>query len=222
MHFFADVRRYLDVNHASVVQALVEHIWLSLIPVVIAFVIALPVGWAVVRYSWLRPPVLTLTSVVYTIPSLALLLLLPGLLGTGILDAVNVVIALTIYTVALLVRTTVDALESVDPGIVEAATAMGYKPARRWFAVELPLALPVVLAGVRVATVANISLASVAALIGIGGLGQLFTRGIQLNFYAPPIVIGLVLSVLLALVADVLIVLVQRMLTPWARIGGAR
>jgi osmoprotectant transport system permease protein len=222
MNFFDEVRRYLDVNHADVVRALVEHVYLALVPVVIAFAIALPIGWAVVRYSWLRQPVLTFTSVVYTIPSLALLLLLPGVLGTPILGSINVVIALSIYTVALLVRTTADALESVDAGIVEAATAMGYKPVRRWFAVELPLALPVVLAGVRVATVANVSLVSVAALIGVGGLGQLFTRGVQLNFYAPPIVIGLVLSVALAVVADTLIVLVQRMLTPWVRIGGAR
>jgi len=222
MDFFDDVRRYLDVNHATVVEALVQHVWLALLPVAIAFVVPLPIGWAVVRYTWLRQPVLTVTSIVYTIPSLALLLLLPGVLGTPILGSINVVIALSIYTVALLVRTTADALESVDAGIVEAATAMGYKPVRRWFAVELPLALPVVLAGLRVATVTNVSLVSVAALIGVGGLGQLFTRGIQLGYYAPPIAIGLVLSVALALLADTLIVVVQRLLTPWARIGDSR
>lgn len=222
VNFFGDVRRYLDINHAAVLQALVDHLYLALVPVVIAFVVSLPIGWAVVRFRWLRQGVLTLTSVVYTIPSLALLLLLPAVLGTRILSSINVVIALTIYTVALLVRTTVDALESVDAGTIEAASAMGYKPVRRWFAVELPLALPVILAGLRVATVSNVSLASVAALIGIGGLGQLFTRGVQLGFYAPPIAIGLVLSVLLALAADLLIVLVQRLVTPWARIEGAR
>ena len=102
---------------------------------------------------------------------------------------------------------------------MQAAVAMGYTPVRRWFSVELPLSLPVVFAGLRVATVANISMVSVAALIGIGGLGQLFTRGFQLGFYLPPIVIGLVLSVALALVADLTIVLAQRALTPWARVG---
>lgn len=104
---------------------------------------------------------------------------------------------------------------------MQAAEAMGYRPARRWLAVELPLSLPVVLAGLRVATVANVSMVSIAALVGIGGLGQLFTRGFQLGFYAPPIVIGLVLSVLLAVACDLLIVLGQRALTPWTRARSA-
>jgi osmoprotectant transport system permease protein len=99
---------------------------------------------------------------------------------------------------------------------------MGYTPFRRWFSVELPLAMPVVLAGLRVATVANISMVTVAALLGIDSLGSLFTRGFQLGFYTPPIVIGLVLSVLLALVADLAIVLGQRALTPWARVEASR
>jgi len=163
-----------------------------------------------------------MTSVIYTIPSLALLLLLPGVLGTGILDPTNVVVALALYALALLVRTVADALGSLDPSVLQAATAVGYKPARRWFTVELPLALPVILAGLRVATVASVSMVSIAALIGIGGLGQLFTRGFQLGFYAPPIAIGLVLSVTLAVLADLLIVLAQRAVTPWTRAGGAR
>jgi osmoprotectant transport system permease protein len=220
--FFDEVRTYLDINHEAVVQSLLDHIWLALLPVAIAFVLSLPVGWAVVRFGWVRHPVLTLSSIIYTVPSLALLLLLPGILHTSILDPLNVVIALSLYSLALLVRTVVDGLESVDDQVIQSATAMGYRPARRWFTIELPLALPVVLSGLRVATVANISMVTVAALIGIGGLGQLFTRGFQLGFYAPPIAIGLVLSVLLALVADTVIVLVQRFVTPWTRAGGAR
>jgi osmoprotectant transport system permease protein len=165
---------------------------------------------------------MTLSSVVYTIPSLALLLLLPAILGTGILDPVNVVVALTLYSLALLVRTTADALDSVDEDVVQAATAMGYRPVRRWCSVELPLALPVIMAGLRVTTVASVSMVTIAALIGIGGLGQLFTRGFQLGFYAPPIAIGLVLSVTLAVLADVVIVVLQRLATPWERKGGAR
>lgn len=214
---FADIVRYLQVNHASVQQALLDHMYLAFVPVIIAFVLSLPLGWMVVRYDWLRHPLLTLSSVIYTIPSLALLLLLPGLLGTGILDPTNVVIALTLYSVALLIRTTADGLAAVDPAITQAATAIGFQPAGRWFKVELPLALPVIMAGLRVATVANVSMVSVAALIGIGGLGQLFTRGFQLGFYPPPIIIGLVLSVVLAVLADLVIVAVQRALTPWTR-----
>lgn len=222
MEFLSDVRTYLEINHETVLESLVQHIWLALLPVAISFVLALPLGWAVVRYGWLKHPILTLSSVIYTIPSLALFLALPAIIGTSILDPLNVVIALTLYSLALLVRTTADGLASVDQQVVEAATAMGYKPARRWFTVELPLALPVIMAGLRITTVANVSMVTVSALIGIQSLGQLFTRGFQLGFYAPPIVIGLVLSVLLALLADSIIVLVQRLVTPWTRVGGAR
>lgn len=211
--------RYLETNADDVLTALVQHIWLALIPVAIAFVLALPLGALVHRYVPARHIALTAGSVIYTVPSLALLLLLPGILGTSVLDPVNVVIALTLYSLALLVRTTADGLDAVDTTVLQAATAMGYRPVRRWFTVQLPLAMPVILTGLRVATVANVSMVSIAALIGIGGLGQLFTRGFQLGFYLPPIIIGLVLSVALAVIADVLIVALQRGLTPWARAG---
>jgi osmoprotectant transport system permease protein len=215
--FHQQVIDYLRINSDSVVQYLVEHVWLALVPVAVAFVLSLPLGWLAVRRPRLKSAMLTVSSVLYTVPSLALILLIPLVVGTSILDPLNVVIALTIYSLALLVRTSTDGLEAVDPAVVQAAEAMGYRPARRWLAVELPLSLPVVLAGLRVATVANVSMVSIAALVGIGGLGQLFTRGFQLGFYAPPIVIGLVLSVLLAVVCDLLIVLGQRALTPWTR-----
>ncbi|MER6939944.1 ABC transporter permease [Nocardioides sp. NPDC127514] len=214
-----DLWRYLETNADDVLTALVQHIWLALIPVAIAFVLALPLGALVHRYVPARHIALTAGSVIYTVPSLALLLLLPGILGTSVLDPVNVVIALTLYSLALLVRTTADGLDAVDTTVLQAATAMGYRPVRRWFTVQLPLAMPVILTGLRVATVANVSMVSIAALIGIGGLGQLFTRGFQLGFYLPPIIIGLVLSVALAVIADVLIVALQRGLTPWARAG---
>jgi osmoprotectant transport system permease protein len=214
-----DLWRYLETNADDVLTALVQHIWLALIPVAIAFVLALPLGALVHRYVPARHIALTAGSVIYTVPSLALLLLLPGILGTSVLDPVNVVIALTLYSLALLVRTTGDGLDAVDTTVLQAATAMGYRPVRRWFTVQLPLAMPVILTGLRVATVANVSMVSIAALIGIGGLGQLFTRGFQLGFYLPPIIIGLVLSVALAVIADVLIVALQRGLTPWARAG---
>ena len=214
-----EIWRYLVTNGDDVLTALVQHIWLALIPVAIAFVLALPLGALVHRYGPARHIALTAGSVIYTVPSLALLLLLPGILGTSVLDPINVIIALTLYSLALLVRTTADGLHAVDTTVLQAATAMGYRPVRRWFTVQLPLAMPVILTGLRVATVANVSMVSIAALIGIGGLGQLFTRGFQLGFYLPPIIIGLVLSVTLAVIADVLIVALQRGLTPWARAG---
>ncbi|GGN22091.1 glycine/betaine ABC transporter permease [Actinoplanes campanulatus] len=207
---------YLRNNADTVWLALQEHVWLALLPVLFGFVIALPVGYLGVRFPVLYHPLVNTCGVLYSIPSLALFVFLPVVLGTKVLSPVNIVVALTIYTVALLARTVADGLRSVDPVVVQAATAMGYRRVRRLTGVELPMALPVILAGLRVATVSNISLVSVGALIGIGGLGQLFTRGFQL-FYIEPILVGIVLSVLLAGLADLIIVLVQRAVTPWTR-----
>ncbi|SNY67250.1 ABC transporter permease [Paractinoplanes atraurantiacus] len=208
--------QYLQNNSDTVLAALRQHLYLALVPVLLGFVIALPVGYLGVRFPWLYHPLVNVCGVLYSIPSLALFVFLPVVLGTKILSPLNIIVALTIYTVALLARTVADGLRSVDKLVNEAATAMGYRRTRRLIDVELPVALPVILAGLRVATVANISLVSVGALIGIGGLGQLFTRGFQL-FYLEPIIVGIVLSVLLAAVADLIIVLIQRAVTPWAR-----
>ena len=211
---------YLSNNWNTVLTALQQHIWLALLPVVIGFVVALPIGYLGVRFPWLYHPLVNVCGVLYSIPSLALFVFLPVLLGTKILSPLNIVVALTIYTVALLARTVADGLRAVDPLVVQSATAMGYRRFRRLTDVELPVALPVILAGLRVATVANISLVSVGALIGVGGLGQLFTRGFQL-FYVPPILVGIILSVLLAAAADLVIVLLGRLVTPWTRFQGA-
>jgi osmoprotectant transport system permease protein len=213
------VTTYLSNNGDTIATALRQHIWLALVPVVLGFVIALPVGYLGVRFPWVYHPLVNTCGVLYSIPSLALFVFLPVILGTKILSPLNIVVALTVYTVALLARTVADGLRSVDPLVVESATAMGYRRLRRLVDVQLPVALPVILAGVRVATVANISLVSVGALIGVGGLGQLFTRGFQL-FYLEPIIVGIVLSVALAAVADLVIVLIQRWVTPWTRFPG--
>ena len=212
---------YLSNNSEVVLAALRQHIALALIPVVLGFLIALPIGYLGVRFPWLYHPLVNVSGVLYSIPSLALFVFLPVVLGTRILSPLNIVVALTIYTVALMARTVADGLRSVDRLITESATAMGYRRLRRLIDVELPIALPVILAGLRVATVSNISLVSVGALIGVGGLGQLFTRGFQL-FYLDPILVGIILSVLLAGIADLLIVLVQRAVTPWARFQGSK
>ncbi|MEV0901705.1 ABC transporter permease subunit [Actinoplanes sp. NPDC049802] len=208
--------QYLTNNAETIWLALQEHLYLALLPVLFGFAAALPIGYLGVRFPVLYHPLVNICGVIYSIPSLALFVFLPVVLGTKVLSPVNVVVALTLYTVALLARTVADGLRSVDPVVVQAATAMGYRRLRRLAGVELPIALPVILAGLRVATVSNISLVSVGALIGIGGLGQLFTRGFQL-FYLEPIIVGIVLSVLLAGLADLLIVLVQRAVTPWTR-----
>jgi osmoprotectant transport system permease protein len=164
---------------------------------------------------------INVAGLLYTIPSLALFVLLPPVLGTRILDSANVYVALTVYTVALLVRTVADALSAVPPIVVNSATAMGYTPFRRFAAVELPLSIPVVVAGLRVAAVSSISLVTVGALIGFGGLGKMFTDGFQRDIPAE-ILTGMVLVLVLAVVVDGLLLLVGRVLTPWDRIGAGR
>ncbi len=209
---------YVRNNIDLILAAFGQHIALALIPVVIGAIVALPLGYLAVRRAWLYQPLVTITGVLYSIPSLALFVVLPVIIGTKVLSPLNIIVALAIYTVALLVRSVADALRSVDRNVTQAATAMGYRPVKRLFGVDLPIALPVMLAGLRVATVSNISLVSVGAIIGVGGLGSLFTRGLQLRF-AEPIIVGILLSVLLAAVCDSLIVLAQRYFTPWVRVG---
>ncbi len=211
---------YIQNNFSEILADLVEHLWLSLIPVVVGALLALPLGYLAVRRPTLYQPVVNLGGLIYSIPSLALFLLIPVVIGVGVLSPLNVLVGLSLYTLALLTRTVADALISVQGQTTQAAYAMGYRPLRQLFAVELPMALPVIFAGLRVATVANISLVSVGALVGAGGLGNLFTSGFQLGF-TEPIIIGIVLSMLLAGLADVLLVLTQRRLTPWTRVGGA-
>lgn len=194
------------------------HLYFSVIPVVLGLVIAVPLGWLAHRTSALRSLLLNVSGLLYTIPSLALFVLLPPLLGTGILDPVNVIVALTVYTVALLVRTVADGLAAVPGVVIDSATAMGYSPLRRFLAVELPMAVPVIVAGLRVATVSTISLVTVSALIGFGGLGRMFTDAFQ-RYITAEAIAGVVLVLLLALVMDGLILLGGRLLTPWDRVG---
>ena len=210
---------YVSGNRDVIWRAFSEHVVLALIPVILAIFISLPLGYVAVRYSKLYYPLVNISSILYAIPSLALFLLLPPIIGTSVISPLNIIIALTIYSVALMVRVVADGLNSVDPIVTQAATAMGYKRLRRLLGVELPIALPVMLAGLRVATVANVSIVSVGALIGVGGLGALFLRGQQLD-YTAPVLVGIVLSMALAAVCDTTIVLVQRRFTPWARAGG--
>ncbi|MGP4020390.1 ABC transporter permease [Saccharopolyspora sp. 5N708] len=208
-------------NREMVLGQLGEHIYLALLPLLLGIVVALPLGRLAQQVRLLRGAVQGGANIFYTIPSLALFVIIPGVLGTPLLSSINVIFALTLYTAALMVRPVRDALDSVPAHIVTAATAMGYRSTRRLFAVELPLAVPVLAAAVRVASVSNISLVSVGALVGIGGLGRLFTDGFQRD-YPVQIVVGIVLTLLLALVVDLVLVALWRMSTPWARVGVSR
>jgi osmoprotectant transport system permease protein len=197
-------------------DALLQHVQLTVLAVGLGLLLAFPLALAAIRWPRLYGPILGFTGVLFTIPSLALFILLIPFTGLSIRTAL---IGLTMYTLLILVRNMVEGLRGVDRDVREAAEAMGYTPARRLVQVELPLALPVIMAGVRIATVTTIGLVTVTALIGWGGLGQLFIDGFTLNF-STPIVVGLVLSALLAFTADLLLVGLQHQLTPWARRGG--
>lgn len=192
------------------------HAWLTLAPTVLGLVIALPLGWWAHRSRVAYPAIVGTTGLFYTIPSLALFVVLPQLLGTQILDPVNVVVALTVYTVALLVRVVADGLGSVPHETVQAATAMGYRGFQRLFLVELPVAVPVIIGGLRVAVVSNVSIVTMAAIIGIPQLGSLFTQGFSLRLYLP-IVVGIVMCLALAAVLDLAILRLGALLTPWRR-----
>ncbi len=197
------------------------HLYQSVLPLVLSVVVAVPLAQLARLNKTAGTLILGASSLLYTVPSLALFVLLPILLGTKVLDMINVIVALTIYAVALLVRSTADALDSVDDDVRQAATAMGYKPLRRFLTVDLPLSIPVLIAGLRVISVSNISLVSVGALIGISSLGTLFTDGLNRSFVTE-IVVGIVLTLTLALIMDLLLVLLERVLTPWTRIRPSR
>ena len=208
-------------NLALIRDLLLEHLGFALPPIVVGLVLAVPLGWLANRTRAGRAVTINIAGLLYTVPSLALFVLLPPLLGTRILDSANVIVALTVYTVALLVRTVSDALSAVPAVVVNSATAMGYTPLRRFVAVELPLSVPVVVAGLRVAAVSNISLVTVGAVIGFGGLGKMFTDGFQRGI-PQEIIAGIVLVLLLAVVVDGLLLLLGRALTPWDRLGPNR
>ncbi|MFI0451677.1 ABC transporter permease [Actinomadura sp. 6N118] len=201
----------------DILESLKEHLVLSFTPILLGFLIALPLGIACARWRRFYPPVLAVTSVLYALPAIALFVVLVAFTG---LTYTTVIIPLTLYTLSVLVPSVVDGLGSVPDHVRKSATAMGFGEMRRMVQVELPIAIPVVMAGLRVATVSNISLVSVGAMIGIGGLGELFTDGLRRDF-PTPLVVGIVLIIALAFVADMVLLLIQRLLTPWERSRGA-
>jgi osmoprotectant transport system permease protein len=194
----------------------VVHLELSVPPIVLSFVLSVPIGWVANRFRWSRGVLLTVAGLLYAIPSLPLLLVIPTLIGTSLSSPINLVIALTLYGMALMVRSTADALAEVDADVRQSATAVGFSSWQRFWRVELPLAGPVLLAGLRVVVVSTVSLVTVGAVLGVNGLGLAFTDGLQRTIVAE-IVAGIVLVVVLALVLDGLLVLLGRALMPWQR-----
>lgn len=207
-------------NLGLILQLTAVHLQQSVIPIVLGFVLSLPLGWVAWRYRLVRGPIIVLTGLLYTIPSLALLILLPAALGYSAISAPNLVIALTIYAVAILVRAVADGLDSVDDDVRQAATATGFAPFRRFWAVEFPLAGPVILAGLRVTAVSTISLATVGILIGVTNLGYLFTNGLERRIIAE-VFAGVIAVVVIALVFDLVLMLIGRALMPWTRANAA-
>lgn len=206
---------WIPGNLGLIGQLTRQNAYIGIVSAVAALIIAVPLGIASARWRWLYPPVLSAANVIYALPSLALFVAL--IAYTGLSDA-TVIIPLTLFSLVVILPNGVDGLRSVPDDVRQAATAMGYGPLRRLAQVELPLAGPVIIAGMRVATVSSISLVSVGQLIGVGGLGYLFTDGLDRDF-PTEIYVGLILIIVLALACDLLLVLARRVLTPWQRDG---
>jgi osmoprotectant transport system permease protein len=194
-----------------------EHVFLTAVAVLVGMTLAFPAAVVASRVRAVANPLLAVTGILYAIPSLALFALLVPWTG---LSRTTALVALTVYTLLILVRNTLTGLKEVPADVREAAHGMGYSATRQLLRVELPLAVPAIVAGIRIATVTTIGLVTVTALIGQGGYGQLILDGYYRDFRTP-LVVGSALSVLLAVVADVGLLGAQRLVTPWARASGA-
>jgi osmoprotectant transport system permease protein len=205
---------YVTDNWDTILRYLGEHVRLTVAAVALGALIALPLALFARNARFLAGPVLALSTVVYTIPSLAMFAFIFPFTG---LSATTVLIGLVAYSLVILVRNFLTGLQGVPADVREAARGMGYGRLRLFWQIDLPLALPAFMAGLRIATVSTVALTTVGVLVGHGGLGQLITGGFNANFYRAEIVTGAVGCVLLALVADLLLAGVERLVTPWAR-----
>ncbi|MDQ1127514.1 osmoprotectant transport system permease protein [Microbacterium sp. SORGH_AS 505] len=207
---------WVSENLDLIGQLTLAHLRQSAISIVLGFVIAIPLGWAAFRFTRLRGTLLGVVGILYTIPSFGLFALISATTGIGLLSETNLVVALTIYAVAIMTRSVTDGLASVDAAVRSAAVAVGFGPVKRFWTVDFPLAGPVMLAGLRVTAVSTISLATVGALIGVQNLGYLFTNGSQRRII-PEVLAGVLAVVAIALVIDLVLVLAGRALMPWTR-----
>jgi osmoprotectant transport system permease protein len=207
---------WLAKNWQLVIDLSWVHIGLSFVPVVVGLAISLPLGWVAFRYKKVGRFLVPASGLLYTIPSLPLFIALPVILGTAILDPANLVVGLTIYAVALLVRQIVDALGSVNQDVRQASVAMGYSAWQRFWRVDLPLAGPVLLSGLRVVAVSTVSLVSVGSVIGVTSLGYLFLNGFKRGIPGE-VLTGVVATVIIAFLFDAVLVLIGRYVMPWTR-----
>ena len=205
---------WLGENLPLVLSLSVDHLRQCLAPILLGLVLSVPLGWVAFRYARTRGVLLAATGILYVIPSLALFALLPPLLGISFLSETNLTIALTIYAIATMTQFVSDAFGSVAPETRSAAAAMGYSAWGRFWKVELPLAGPVILAGLRVTAMSTVSLATVGVLIGVNNLGYLFTNGYQRQITAE-ILSGVLAVALIAIVLDRVLLLAGRALMPW-------
>ncbi|MFE4669857.1 ABC transporter permease [Streptomyces sp. NPDC056716] len=208
---------YLSTRAQIVTDAVLQHLQLTFVAVLIGLAVALPLAVLARRWGWAAAPVLGVTTILYTIPSLAMFSLLLPLYG---LSATLVIAGLVLYSLTLLVRNLLAGLRAVPEETRQAARGMGYGPIRLLLTVELPLALPAAMAGLRIATVSAVSLVTVGAIVGYGGLGNLIYAGMNTYFKAQ-VLTASVLCVIIAILADLLLLGVQRLLTPWTRTARA-
>jgi osmoprotectant transport system permease protein len=206
--------KWLSLNWPQVVELTRDHLLLSAPAILLSVLLAVPIGRLAQRRPRLGGPLLGAASLLYAIPALPLLIIIPVLFGTPLRSPATMIIALTVYGLALLVRTAVDAFGSVDPRVREAAVAVGHSPRSVFWRVDLPLAVPVLLAGVRVVAVSTVSLVTIGALIGVPSLGTLLTDGFQRGIPAE-VATGVIATMLLALLFDAVLVTAGRILTPW-------
>lgn len=209
---------WISSNAGLIWQLSRENIYLGTVPALLGLVISLPLGIAAARWGWLYPPLLAAVNIIYAIPALALFIVL--IPSYGLTDT-TVIIALTLFSLCVIFPNVISGLTSVPDGVRQAATSMGYGPLRRLALVELPLAVPVIIGGLRIGVVSSISMASLGQLIGVSSLGYLFVDGLAREF-PTEIYVGIAGVILIALICDLLLVAVRWLATPWLRDGRAK
>ncbi|WEO75969.1 ABC transporter permease [Cryobacterium sp. SO2] len=205
---------WLSQNLDRILELTAAHLSLVLPAILLSLLVAVPLGRIVNGLRRVRGPALGAIGVLYAIPALPMFILVPSIFGTGLRSPATAVIVLTAYGVAILTRSAGDAFESVPQSALAAASSVGYSPWRRFWDVELPLASPILIAGLRVVSVSTVSLATIGALTGVSSLGTLFTDGFQRGIVGE-VVTGLVLTVMIAVAIDLILAVLGRALTPW-------